>query len=64
MTEPEKNDPYYEMLGVKYIGEQERLEGEYPLDMFTDLQTGSSFLRQPFESLEVARDRIRRGYRG
>ena len=62
MTDQEKNDPYYKLLGVTYIGLQER-RGDYPLDMFTDLSTGSSFLRLPGESLETALTRIRQPFK-
>jgi len=61
MTDQEKNDPYYKLLGVTYIGLQER-RGDYPLDMFTDQKTGSTFLRLPFESVEMAIRRIRRPF--
>jgi hypothetical protein len=59
--------PQYEknkldFLGVEYIGQQERLN-DYSLDMFTDLKTGSSFIRLPTESIAAARDRIRAGVR-
>ena len=47
--------------GVKYIGQQERI-GNFSLDMFTDLETGSTFLRIPHETVIDARDRIRKGY--
>lgn len=60
---PKPNDSYYEFLGVRYEGRQCRTKGAYSLDLFTDLQTGSSFLRLPFESLEQARDRIRKNYK-
>ena len=63
MIEHEKNAPYYKLLGVKYIGQQERTRGEYSLDTFNDLVTGSTFLRRPFESLEMAIERVRELYR-
>jgi hypothetical protein len=47
--------------GVQYIGQQERCDN-FSLDMFTDLITGSTFLRIPSESVMEARDRIRKGY--
>jgi hypothetical protein len=48
-------------LEVEYMGQQER-PGDHSLDLFTDLKTGSSFLRMPMESIEEARDRIRAGF--
>ena len=49
-------------LGILYNGQQERLTG-IPLDMFTDLETKSSFLRTEWETVMEARDRIREGYK-
>jgi len=51
----------FSSLGVEYIGEQERA-GKHPLDMFNDLETKSTFLRMENETIEEARDRIRKGY--
>ena len=48
-------------LGIEYIGQQERLT-DMPLDMFTDLETKSSFLRAEGETVLAARDRSRKGY--
>jgi hypothetical protein len=53
-----KTDAFYRELGIEYIGQQERL-GKYPLDMFNDLATGSTFLRRPEESIEDMVARIR-----
>jgi hypothetical protein len=50
-------------LGVEYIGLQERGEGKFPLEMFTDLSTGTSFLRCPMETVEQALARIRAAYK-
>ena len=56
-----KLDEFYREMGVEYIGRQERWNN-FPLDMFNDLVTGSTYLRGPEESIEdmVARIRIRR----
>ena len=54
---------YYTSLGVRYIGQLERLIGQYPLDMFNDLSTGTTFTRLPFESLDQAIERARAPYR-
>jgi len=64
MTEHEKNESYYRMLSVEYIGQQERTRGEYSLNMFNDRVTGSTFLRHPFESLEMTVERVRKSYKG
>ena len=53
---------FYAALGIKYLGQQER-PGAYPLDMFLDLQTGSAFIRRPFDAAEEASDRIRKGFK-
>lgn len=49
-------------LDVEYIGQQER-QGRFSLDMFNDLETGSSFIRIPGETILEARDRVRKGYK-
>ena len=54
-------DDEFLWAGVKYIGQQERCDN-FSLDMFTDLTTGSTFLRIPHETVIDARDRIRKGY--
>ena len=48
-------------LGILYNGQQERLTG-IPLDMFTDLETKSSFLRTERETVLEARYRMWKGY--
>jgi len=53
---------YYASLGVRYVGQQGRLPGQYPLDMFNDLSTGTTFTRMPFESLDQATERARAPY--
>ena len=50
-----------EWLDVEYIGEVDRLH-DFPLEMFNDLETGSTFIRREGESIIEARDRIRRGF--
>ena len=56
---------YYASLGVRYIGQLKRLigQGQYPLDMFNDLSTGTTFTRMPFESLDQAIERARAAFR-
>ena len=51
----------FSWLDVEYVGQQERVVG-HSLDMFNDLETKSSFLRMPGETVEAARDRTRKGY--
>ena len=53
-----KTDAFYRELGIEFIGQQERA-GKYPLDMFNDLETGSTFIRRPEESIEDMVKRIR-----
>lgn len=55
----QKLDAYYAEMGLKFIGRQERLNN-FPLDVFTDLVTGSTFLRGPEESVFDMVTRIRR----
>lgn len=59
----DKNDKYLANLKIQYIGQQERTRDKFSLDMFTDLVTGSSFLRLPLEGLEQAVERVRRRFR-
>jgi len=51
MNEPtyQKNDPFLAWLNVEYVGQQERI-GKFPLDMFSDLETKSTFLRMEGET--------------
>jgi hypothetical protein len=51
-----------EWLEVEYIGEVDRLS-DFPLEMFNDLETGSTFIRREGESIVEARDRIRNGFK-
>ena len=64
-TEARQNKGYsnseLEWMGVEYIGEVDRLY-DFPLEMFNDLETGSTFIRREEESIVEARDRIRRGF--
>ncbi len=46
---------------IGYIGQQETVNGGC-LDMFNDLESRSTFLRLPSESVIDARDRIRKGF--
>ena len=52
-------ESYLSELGIKYIGQQERLN-DFSLDTFNDLVTGSTHLRGQFESVEDMVRRIRR----
>ena len=52
------SNPYFAQLGIEYIGQQERLNS-FPLDMFNDLATKSTFIRGPFESVYDMVSRIR-----
>ena len=58
---PQYDKKYLDTLQVRYIGQQERTK-QYSLDLFTDLITGTTFLRLPFESLEAAITRTRARY--
>jgi len=49
-------------MGVEYLGIQERGDKLPPLEMFNDMESGSTFIRIPGESIIEARDRIRKGY--
>lgn len=64
-TEARQNKGYsnseLEWMGVEYIGKVDRLY-DFPLEMFNDLETGSTFIRREGESIVEARDRIRRGF--
>ena len=48
-------------LEIIYNGQQERVR-EFSLDTFTDKLTKSTFIRGPLETIEEARDRIRKGF--
>jgi len=54
---PQTND-FFTELGVVYIGQQKRW-GDYSLDMYNDIHTGSTYLRLPGESVVDMVDRIR-----
>ena len=58
----ENSASYFNALGVRYNGQQERLPGQYSLDTFTDLETRTTFLRRPGETLLEALERVRRAY--
>jgi hypothetical protein len=58
MNDKQKQECFYADLGIEYIGLQERLE-KFPLEMFNDLKTGSTHVRQPMESIFDMVDRIR-----
>lgn len=64
-TEARQNKGYsnseLEWMGVEYIGKVDRLS-DFPLEMFNDMETGSTFIRREGESIVEARDRIRRGF--
>ena len=64
-TEARQNKGYsnseLEWMGVEYIGKVDRLS-DFPLEMFNDMETGSTFIRREWESVVEARDRIRRGF--
>ena len=62
MTDHEKNESYYKLLGIEYMGQQERTRSKYSLDMFNDKQTRTTFLRHPHENLEMAIERIRKNH--
>jgi hypothetical protein len=47
--------------GVEYISDQEDDNG-VSFEMFNDLETQSTFMKLPGETVLEARDRIRRGY--
>lgn len=55
------SNPYWATFGVVYIGQQERLNYFFALDMFKDLATGRIFLRRPTESVDDMAKRIKRG---
>lgn len=46
---------------VEYIGNQEGVDG-VSFEMFNDLETKSTFMRLPGETVLEARDRIKKGY--
>ena len=56
-----QTDAYFADLGVKYVGKQDR-PGDFPLDMFNDLVTKSTFVRGPMESVLDLAKRIRKGH--
>lgn len=53
------SEPDLPYPGVEYVGQQKRGGGAFSLDLFTDLKTGTSFLRLPLESLKEALERAR-----
>lgn len=54
---------YLKEYKIEYIGKQERWN-DFPLDMYNDLVTGSTFIRRPEESILDMVARIRRQGRG
>jgi len=56
-----QTDAYFADLGIKYVGKQDR-PGDFPLDVFNDLETGSTFIRGEMESVLDLSKRIRKGH--
>jgi hypothetical protein len=57
----DRTDEYFTSLGIKYVGRQKRCDG-FPLDLFTDIVTGSSFLRGEDESVLDLAKRIQNAH--
>lgn len=59
-TDKQKQEAFYAALGIEYLGLQERPD-KFPLEMFNDLVTGNTHVREPEESIFDMVDRIRKG---